>query len=331
MRFLPHNVASFGGDLDTLIAVITVLTGAGLLLAEGVLLYALVRFRRPVHPQARYLTGEGWAQARWVLAPVALLLGADLYIDYRTHATWEAVKGSVPEADQEVRITGRQFNWMITYPGPDGRLGTADDFERPGELRVPLNETVVFDLEARDVLHSFWVPALRLKQDAVPGRTIRGWFRATELGTYDVACAEICGAGHTLMKSTLRVVPPEDYRAWLARGGREGEPDSTASSLTPIEREGQALVQARGCLACHSTDGSPSIGPTYLGLYGRTEKVLTGGKERDQLVDDQYLRRSILDPAADVVQGYQPLMPSQAGLLSDAELARIIAYLKTIR
>ncbi len=330
MRWLPERASSFGGELDSLILLITVLTGLGLLVAEAVLFYAAIRFRRGRSPRAAYLAGTGWGQARWVLVPALLLLGADLYIDHATHATWQAIKGSIPEADQVVRITGQQYGFQFTYPGPDGQLGTADDFQQTGELHVPLDETVAFDLEARDVLHSFWVPALRLKQDAIPGRTIKGWFRATRPGEYEVACAEICGPGHTAMRAKLVVHPVEDYQRWVASRGTLalGGPEA---GLSPQAREGWELVQKRGCLACHNTDGSVTIGPSWRGLVGRRETVVAEGREREVVVDEAYLRRAILDPAAEVVKGYQPLMPSQQGLLTEDELAAIIAYLKTVR
>jgi cytochrome c oxidase subunit 2 len=330
MRWLPESVSSFGGALDSLIVLITVFTGLGLVAAEAVLLYAALRFRHSRSPRAAYVPGTGWGQTRWVLVPALLLLGADLYIDHATHATWQAIKGSVPQADQVVRITGQQYGFHFTYPGPDGRWNTADDFQQTGELHVPVGETVVFDLEARDVLHSFWVPALRLKQDAIPGRTIQGWFRATKPGEYEVACAEICGPGHTGMRAKLVVHPVDDYKQWVASRGTAALP-TPDSGLSPEEREGWRLVQQRGCLACHNVDGSTTIGPSYRGLFGRRETVVAGGREREVVVDEAYLRRAILDPAAEVVKGYQPLMPSQQGLLTEAELAAIIAYLKTLQ
>lgn len=330
MRLLPENIASFGGSMDSLIVLITVLTGIGLVVSELVLVYALVRYRRRRAPRAAYLTGEGWNQTRWVLMPVLLVLGTDLYIDLRTHDTWQEVKGQLPPADVNVRLTGQQFTWMVTYAGMDGKLDTGDDFQKAGDLRVPVEANVVFALEARDVLHSFWVPALRLKQDAVPGRTIHGWFRATTTGAFDVACAELCGPGHTLMKSTLHVLPRAEYDAWIASGGE----DQVAAGAAPLSADaaaGKALLGAKGCTGCHSVDGSALIGPSYQGMYGRQETVVEGATERTVTVDEAYLRRSILEPAAQVVKGYQPVMPPMAGLLTDAEVGQIIAYLQTLQ
>jgi cytochrome c oxidase subunit 2 len=153
---------------------------------------------------------------RWVVIPLVFLVAADGFIDVRTHAVWVETKEMLPAADQVVRITGQQFLWTFTYPGRDGRLGTSDDFMVANELHVPVNENIVFDLEARDVLHSFSVPALRLKQDAVPGRTIRGWFKALVPGTYSIACSQICGVGHAGMGGKLVVQTKAEYEQWVA-------------------------------------------------------------------------------------------------------------------
>ncbi len=220
MHLMPENVSSFGSAIDSLVLLIAVLTGIGLLVAEAALLYSAIRFRRRPGAAAGYIRGETWRQLRWIVIPVAVVLLADLYIDMRNHAAWEEIKGSVPKPDREVRITGQQFAYSYTYPGNDGELGTRDDFQTVGELHVPVGEKVVFYLEARDVLHSFWVPALRLKQDAVPGRTIRGWFKATRTGRYEVACAELCGVAHSMMRSTLVVDSREDYERWLEQAGK---------------------------------------------------------------------------------------------------------------
>jgi len=319
---MPENVSSFGGEIDQLITTITWITGVVFVIAEAVLLFSILRFRKKNNPKASYLAGVGWAQTRWIFLPVLAVVALDFYIDERTNHVWDLIKGSVPKADMTIRITGQQFAWVFTQPGPDGELGTADDFQQTNDLHVPIDANIVFQLEARDVLHSFWVPSLRLKQDAIPGRTIQGWFKATKVGTYDIACAEICGVGHTSMKATLHVHPKDEYlRDWSK---------PKAVSADPKVR-GEALLTAKACVACHSTDGQVKVGPSYKGLWGKKETVVTGGAEREVTVDEEYLRRSILDPGADVVKGFPASMPSQRGLVTDAEINDIIEYLKELK
>ncbi|MEW6281213.1 MAG: cytochrome c oxidase subunit II, partial [Candidatus Eremiobacterota bacterium] len=307
-------------DIDHLTWLITWIGGICLLLAEGVLFYSAVRFRRRGARPARYSTGEVWSQARWVLIPVMVVVALDLLIDVANASAWHEIKGSIPRSHCRVRIVGQQFAWHFTLAGRDEEFDTDDDVRTVGELHVPAYTDVNFELQARDVLHSFWVPSLRLKQDAVPGRTIPGWFRALETGSYDIACAEICGAGHSLMSARLVVHDPDEYGRWI----RE------RSSGTKAPLTVQQLMTDRGCFACHSTDGSRLVGPTYQDLFGRETRVFTDGRERTLQVDEEYLRRSILDPQADIVQGYPPTMPAQQNL-SEAELALILEYLKSCR
>ncbi len=314
---MPPNISSFGGELDNLTMLITVISVVCLILAEAVLFYALVRYRKHPGGHSRYLTGEGWAQARWVLLPVLVVVALDFLIDVQNTRVWNDIKtSSAPSSGYPVRIIGQQFAWTFVHPGPDAQLDTPDDVTTVGELHVPLMYDVAFELQARDVLHSFWVPNLRLKQDALPGRTIQGWFRAEKTGTYDIACAEICGGGHSLMGARLVVSKKEDLNAWLA---------SKSAPLGP----GEKMLDAKGCLACHSTDGTKRVGPSFQGLWGRQETVLTNGVERQVAVDEAYVKHSLDDPTADVVKGFPPVMPSQAGKLNDEEFAQLIEFLKS--
>lgn len=215
LRLLPPDVSTFGHDVDQLFLLIAILTGVGFVVAEAALVYALIRYRAGRQPRAAYVRGRGWRQLRWVIIPLVLLIGADTLIDVRTHAVWAATKESMPAADLTVRVVGQQFLWTFTYPGRDGRFDTPGHFTVANELHVPVDQTVVFDLEARDVLHSFSIPALRLKQDAVPGRTIRGWFKALTPGTYGIACSQICGVAHATMGGRLVVQTRADYDQWV--------------------------------------------------------------------------------------------------------------------
>lgn len=214
---LPQSISTFGGDIDHVIRFIWWFCVVWLVAAEGFVLYALVRFRRRDGVRAAWLPADTMRANAWVLVPAALVLVCDVFIEKESAEAWAKVKLDLPPADVLVRITGRQFAWTFTYAGEDGLLGTSDDFESPGELHVPVGRVVRFQLEAADVVHSFWVPSMRLKQDAVPGRSIPGWFSATTEGTYTIACAELCGAAHSYMKSSLVVDSPEKYRDWTVK------------------------------------------------------------------------------------------------------------------
>jgi len=213
--WLPQAASSYAADIDGLLVEITWIVGVWFVIAELVLLFLIVRFRRKKGERAAYLPGKSLRAMCVVLVPCAVILGFDLFIDAIAAPVWAAIKESRPPHDELVRITGEQWAWRFTYPGPDGKLDTDDDIESLNEMHVPINKVVQFELGSRDVLHSFFVRELRTKQDAVPGRTITGWFEPTVPGTFEIVCAEICGFGHTLMKGALTVESEEDYRSWL--------------------------------------------------------------------------------------------------------------------
>lgn len=212
LSYLPYTLSSFAADIDGVIRFVYIICGVWLFVAE-VVLFALIWAGRG-RASAGWVPGTGWRAASWVLGPVALVLVCDFAIEADAAPVWEHVKIDLPESDFHVKITARQFAWVYAYPGADGQLDTPDDIVT-NELHVPVDTPVRFHLEAADVLHAFYVPELRLKQDAVPGRSIEGWFDANKEGTYEVACAEICGRGHTRMASTLVVASRSAVDSWL--------------------------------------------------------------------------------------------------------------------
>jgi len=215
MGWLPENVSTFGGDIDGLLRLIFVLTVAWFLITFGTLGAFLVLYRRRPGRRAAYVRGERLREASWVLVPVAVVLVLDLWVDFRGAPVWARVKIDRPAEALSIQVTGRQFSWEVVYPGPDGRFGTADDRQFLDEIHVPAGAPVRLVLRSKDVIHSFFVPNLRLKQDAVPGRDIEAWFEATRPGRYELPCAMLCGFGHSGMKGWLVVHPPEEYAAWV--------------------------------------------------------------------------------------------------------------------
>jgi cytochrome c oxidase subunit 2 len=215
LRWLPENVSTYGVEIDSIIASIWWLTVAWFFVTFGTLVAFLVLYRRRPGRRAGYVTGERWREAVWVVVPVVVVLALDLWLDVEGSGVWAKVKLERPPADLAIQVTGRQFNWEVVYPGPDGAFGTPDDRQLLDELHVPVNAKVRVVLRSKDVIHGFFLPNLRLKQDAVPGRTIEGWFEATKPGRYELPCAMLCGFGHSGMKAWLFVHPPEEYAAWV--------------------------------------------------------------------------------------------------------------------
>ena len=214
---LIPSASTYAGDIDWLIDLIAILTGFWFLVAQGMLFYLIFKYREENNPEAEYLTGKEKEVKRWVTIPHLLIILCDIVIIVAAVWVWRTVKQTLPEPDAEVRVVGQQWAWSFQHPGPDGELDTEDDIHTVDELHVEKGKTYHFDLESKDVIHSFSVPAFRLKQDAIPGRSITGWFEPTKTGTYDIQCAEICGIGHGLMVADLHVETPEEHAAWLEK------------------------------------------------------------------------------------------------------------------
>lgn len=212
--WLPKNVSTFGGDIDAILHLIYVIVAIWFVLTYGAIICFLMRYRRRPGQRAIYVTGNTPRQYAWLLMLGVVVLVIDIGIDIRGEEVWSKVKRHAPNPEVHVRVTGKQFNWAMHYPGPDGVFDTADDLQIDGQLHVPVHKVVQVTLSSQDVIHSFFLPNLRLKQDAMPGRTITLWFEATEPGEYPMPCAELCGTGHTGMLGHLTVHTPETYEAW---------------------------------------------------------------------------------------------------------------------
>ena len=213
--FIPA-ASSYAGDIDWIFDLVFWLVGFWFLVSEGVFFWLMWRFRARPGVRAQYVTGELKSEKNWITYPHLLVLVCDLFIIYGAIVVWYDVKQNLPEAQQTVRVIGQQWAWTFVHPGPDGAIDTADDIAKVNELHLQVNTLYHYKLEAKDVLHNFSVPAFRLKQDAIPGRVITGWFEPTLTGDYDIQCAEICGIGHGLMGARVHVETAEQHAAWNA-------------------------------------------------------------------------------------------------------------------
>lgn len=212
-----ESASSFSGDIDGLILMITLIVGFWFLVAEGVLFYLILKYQAKEGVQAQYIAGESSKEKKWVSIPHYATLIFDVAIIIAAINVWHKVKIEMPKnADETVRVIGQQWAWTFVHPGPDGKLDTPDDIKTVDELHVQKGKTYLFELQSRDVLHSFSVPVFRLKQDAVPGRTIKGWFKPELTGSFDIQCTEICGIGHGLMPARIIVEDAEAHAAWVS-------------------------------------------------------------------------------------------------------------------
>ena len=209
--------STYAADIDFLIILVLVIVGVWFLVAEYIFVYFILKYRAKPGRKADYITGKEKHLKRWITIPHLMVLAFDVVIVVVSFQVWHKIKMDLPEnPDAVLRITGQQWAWTFQHPGLDGELDTADDIFTVDELHVENEKTYHFKLEATDVLHSFSVPVWRLKQDAIPGRSITGWFQPTLAGEFDVQCAEICGFGHGVMSARVMVEDAEQHASWLA-------------------------------------------------------------------------------------------------------------------
>jgi cytochrome c oxidase subunit 2 len=282
-----------------------------LVLITFLTVFFVIRYRSSRHPQPVQIVGSLWLEIVWTVIPTFLVVT----MFYYGYVGFQTLR-SPPKNAMKVKVVARQWSWLFEY----------ENGVKAPDLRVPVGKPVELLLTSQDVIHSFYLPAFKVKQDVVPGMETRLWFQPTSTGTYVVLCAEYCGLQHSYMLSKLAVLPEADFDLWLKGVQRERETEA-AKGVSP----GPRLFQEKGCKACHSIDGTPLVGPTLKGIFGKTVTVLTDGKERTVVTDEAYLRKSLVDPGSDVVKGFPPIMPSQRGILTDSEIEEMVKYLKELK
>jgi cytochrome c oxidase subunit 2 len=275
--------------------------------------YFIFKYSAKRHPKekAQNFIHNTKLEILWTVIPTAVLMlvffyGYDSLKELRT----------IPKDGEHIKVTGRMWSWTFEYP--DGRT--------TNKLYVPKGKNIILDMTApkNDVLHSFWIPAFRTKEDVVPGRTTQLWFNATKLGSYDIECAEYCGARHSYMLSKTIVIEPEEYKSWLASSAKyPGAPETSS------EAKGKTLMSDNGCLGCHSLSGETLAGPALNDIAGKEVTVETDGEKRTIARDDAYLSDAIMKPNKDIVDGFSAnVMPSSEGTMSNDDIEEIINFLQ---
>jgi cytochrome c oxidase subunit 2 len=273
------------------------------------MIFFIVKYRRSKHPRAVQIKGSTRLEIAWTGGALLLVL----VLFYFGWAGWKPMR-TRPDDAMKVKAIARMWKFQFMYD--NGRVTDT--------LYIPVNQSVVLDLVALDVIHSLYIPAFRVKEDMVPGLKKDMWFRAQRVDEFDLFCAEYCGLQHSYMNTGVNVLSQEDFDRWYN--------DTTASlpaAGVPDWEAGLNVLRKNGCNVCHSSDGSKLVGPSYLGLFGSTREVETAGAQRQVVADSAYIRRAIYDPDADVEKGFnRGLMLSYEGLVTEEEIRLIIEYLK---
>jgi len=297
----PDRASTVAGNVDALFVFLLIVSGMMCLLVFSCIIYFAARYRYRKGVPAEQIEGSLPLELTWTIVPmfvfVAIFLwGAVVYFQERTP----------PRDASEVYVVAKQWMWKLEH---------AEGQREINELHVPVGRDIKLIMTSQDVIHSFYIPAFRLKQDVLPGRYTTLWFRATRPGTYHLFCAEYCGTQHSGMVGSIVVMEPAQYEAWLNSG-----------SSAPLSGTGEQEFSQLGCASCHRSEGL-SRGPSLAGVYGRPVKLEDG---RTVTADENYIRESILDPGAKIVDGYQPIMPTFQGLVSEEQLNALVAYVKSL-
>lgn len=295
---MSPSVTLAAAQVDQTFLIIFGISTAILVLITILMIWFVIRYHHTRNPQAADIRGSVLAEITWTVIPTILVMGMFWY----GWASFKALR-SVPADAMPVKVTARMWSWVFEY----------ENGKRASTLYVPVGRPVRLNLNSADVLHSFFVPAFRIKMDTVPGMQTYAWFEALQTGSFDILCAEYCGLRHANMLSTVEVVEVAEFERWL---------QSSAAGDEAVV----GLLESYGCTGCHSLDGSEGAGPTLKDLYGKERIVASGNGTRTVTADEAYLRRAIREPDADTLEGYEG-MPAYKEEMPDRDLDLIIQYL----
>jgi cytochrome c oxidase subunit 2 len=307
LPIFPHSASNFAPQVDSLYAYLVLVSAFFSILIAILIVAFAIKFRRKSEseipaPVDEHSTGGMILEITWSVIPLLLSLvmfgwGAVIFFD----------ESKPPSDAMEIWVTGKQWMWKVQH---------LEGTREINELHVPVNRNIRLTLTSEDVIHDFYVPAFRTKTDVVPGRYTTEWFRPTKVGQYHLFCAEYCGTKHSGMVGTIYVMDPAEYDAWLTSG----------TNLGSMAQKGEALFQQLGCATCHTSDGKGRC-PNLVGVWG-TKVELRGGSAA--LVDASYVRESIVNPLAKIVNGYDPIMPTFQGLVTEDQIQQLIEYVRSI-
>jgi cytochrome c oxidase subunit II len=291
------------------------MVGVSLIFLVGLtimMLYFVFRFNKKKNKVATQIEGDTRLEILWTVIPTLLAL----VMFYFGWIGWTPMN-KAPKDAMVVTSVARMWNFSFQY----------ENGKESPDLIVPVNTPVKIKLISVDVIHSLFIPAFRIKSDMVPGREKMMWFLPQREGVYDLYCAEYCGLQHSYMESKVKVLSQDEYKKWSV--------DTTAvvtvAEASSPGSEGFAIMKVKGCNACHSSDGTKIVGPSYLNLFGEQQIVIRDGKEVPVKVDEEYIKKAIFDPNSEIVKGYpKGLMQSYKGSLSDVDIEKIIEYLKSL-
>ncbi len=290
------------GNVDALFVFLVVLSTLMSVAIFTMIFVFAVRFRKQKGVHAEQIEGSTPLELTWSIVPLGIFMmiftwGAVIYFQERTP----------PRGATEVYVVAKQWMWKLQHQEGQREIN---------ELHIPVGQDVKMIMTSQDVIHSFYVPAFRIKQDVLPGRYTTAWFHATKPGTYHLFCAEYCGTQHSGMIGQVVVMEPAQYESWLSGGGASGS----------LADNGQAIFQQLGCSTCHRSD-TQGRGPNLVGVFGKPVQLEDG---RTVMADENYVRESIMSPAAKVVAGFKPIMPTFQGIVSEEQVNALVAYIKSL-
>jgi len=321
--FMPIQGTEIAGKVDNFYAFLLISSLiASIILIGGMAVFIYQYKRKSATDKTAYITHNTMLEFTWSFIPFVIMM----VIFYWGKVIFNELR-AMPDsaAAEEIHVVGVQWAWNFKYKNGIKQY-TKDNDPNKQVMVVPLNKPVKLVMTSNDVIHSFYIPGFRNKQDVIPGRYTSLWFKADKPGEYQVFCTEYCGLQHSQMPATILVKPEAEYTAWLD----SNKPTMAASGdggMNEMANKGLEIYENK-CRSCHSIDGSKIVGPTWKGLYG-AKREFESGSPVD--ADENYLKESILNPAAKIVKGYPAAMPPYAGQLSDDEITQLIEYMKVVK